>query len=159
MKVVSNSSPLIILYKCDKLEILKHLFGKIMIPDAVHQEVIYNTKDLQQSEAISRCDFIQVHSIPDQQLTFSHRIDRGEAEALMLASSLKADYLLLDDKRAQKEAQLQGIDFIPTFAVILKATQKGFISDFDSVISELQQKNIFLNQELNLPARSFLDLN
>lgn len=159
MKVVSNSSPLIILYKCDKLELLKQLFGQVLIPDAVHHEVVYNTKDPQQSKAISRCDFIQVHPIPDQQFAFSHRIDQGEAESIMLAITLKADYLLLDDKRAQKEATLHGIDFIPTFAVILKATQKGIISDFESVITELQQKNIFLNRELNLAARNFLDFN
>ena len=159
MKVVSNSSPLIILYKCGKLELLEQLFGQVLIPNAVHQEVIYNTKDPQQSEAISRCDFIQVHAIPDQQFEFSHRIDRGEAEAIILASILNVGYLLLDDKRAQKEAKLHGIDFIPTFAVILKASQKGIISDFESVITDLQQKNIYLSRELNLAARSFLDLN
>ena len=61
MKVVSNSSPIIILYKCDKLELLKNLFGQVLTPEAVHHEVVHNTKDAQQSEAISRCDFIQVH--------------------------------------------------------------------------------------------------
>jgi len=159
MKVVSNSSPLIILYKCDKLELLKQLFEQVLIPEAVHHEVVHNTKDAQQSEAISRCDFIQVHPIPDQQLEFSHRIDRGEAEAIMLAATLKADYLLLDDKRAQKEAKIHNIKFIPTFAVLLKATQKGIISDFEAVLAELQQKNIFLSRELSLAAQSFLDLN
>lgn len=159
MKVVSNSSPLIIFYKCGKLELMKQLFGQVLIPDAVHQEVVFNTKDPQQSEAISHCDFIQVYMIPDQQFEFSHRIDQGEAEAIILAATLNADYLLLDDKRAQKEAKLYEIDFIPTFAVILKAAQKGIISDFESVITELQQKNIFLSRELNLAARTFLGLN
>ena len=159
MKVVSNSSPLIILYKCDKLELLKNLFGQVLIPEAVHHEVVHNTKDAQQSETISRCDFIQVHPIPEQQFKFSHRIDRGETEAIILAATSKADYLLLDDKRAQKEAKLYHVDFIPTFAVLLKATQKGIISDFEAVLAELQQKNIFLSRELSLAAQSFLDLN
>ena len=159
MKVVSNSSPLIILYKCDKLELLKQLFGQVLIPEAVQQEVVHDTKDAQQSEAISQCDFIQVHPIPEQQFQFSHRIDRGEAEAILLATSLNADYLLLDDKRAQKEAKLHHVNFIPTFAVLLKAVQKGLISDFDAVLAELQQKNIFLSRELSLAAQSFLDLN
>ena len=159
MKVVSNSSPLIILYKCGKLDLLKQLFGQVLIPNAVHQESVYNTKDTLQSEAISRCDFIQVHPIPEQQFEFNHRIDQGEAEAILLAATLKADYLLLDDKRAQKEAKIHHINFIPTFALLLKATQKGIISDFDAVLVELQQKNIFLSRELSLAAQSFLDLN
>lgn len=158
MKVVSNSSPLIILYKCGKLELLKQLFGQVLIPTAVHQEVIYNTKDTLQSEAISRCDFLQVHPISGRQFKFSHRIDRGEAEAITLAASIQADFLLLDDKRAQKEAVLHHIDFIPTFALLLKAAQKGIISDFEAVLAELQQKNIFLSRELSLAAQIFLDL-
>lgn len=158
MKVVSNSSPLIILYKCGKLELLKQLFELILIPETVHHEVVYNTKDPQQSEAISRCDFIHTHPITTQQVAFSHRIDRGEAEAIILAATLKADYLLLDDKRAQQEAKLYDINFIPTFSVLLKAAEKGIISDFEAVLTDLQQQNIFLSRELNLAARRFLNL-
>jgi predicted nucleic acid-binding protein len=141
------------------LELLQKLFGYVLIPEAVHQEVILNVKDRQQSEAIARCDFILVHPIATQKFSFSHKLDRGEEEAIILTSELKADYLLLDDKRAQKEAKKQEITFIPTLAVLLKAAQKGIISDFDAILFKLQQKNIFLSRELNLAARNFLNLN
>ena len=159
MKVISNSSPLIVLHNCGQLGILQQLFGQVLIPEAVYQEVVHNTKNRQQSEAVAHCDFIQVHPIPQQPFPFSHKLDRGEVEAIILASTLKADYLLLDDKRAQKEAKLQGITFIPIFAVLLKAAQKGIISDFDAVLTTLQQKNIFLSRDLNLAAKDFLGLN
>lgn len=159
MKVISNSSPLIVLHNCGQLEILQQLFGQVLIPEAVYQEVVHNTKNRQQSEAVTHCGFIQVHPIPPQPFSFSHKLDRGEIEAIILAATLNADYLLLDDKRAQKEAKLQGITFIPTFAVLLKAAQKGIISDFEAVLTALQQKNIFLSRDLNLAAKGFLDLN
>jgi len=159
MQVVSNASPLIVLFNCGQLEILQQLFGEVLIPEAVYQEVVHNTKNHEQSETIPRCSFIRVHPIATQPVSFSHKLDRGEIEALILASTLKADYLLLDDKRAQKEARLQGLTFIPTFAVLLKAAQKGIIADFDAVLTELQQKNIFLSRDLSLAARSFLNLN
>lgn len=159
MKVISNSSPLIILHNCGQLGILQQLFSQVLIPETVYQEVVHNTKNRQQSEAVAHCAFIQVHPIPTQPFSFSHKLDRGETEAIILASTLKADYLLLDDKRAQKEVKLQGITFIPTFAVLLKAAQKGIISDFDAVLAALAQKNIFLSRDLNLGAKSFLDPN
>lgn len=158
MKVISNSSPLIILYKCRKLEILKQHFDQVLVPKAVYHEVVFNAKDHQQSEIISRCDFIKVHPIPHQQFEFSHRIDQGEAEAIVLAVNLKADYLLLDDKRAQKEARMHGVVFIPTFAVLLKAKEKGIISDLVAVLAELQQK-IYLSRQLSVASKNFLDLN
>ncbi|MDZ7293038.1 MAG: DUF3368 domain-containing protein [candidate division KSB1 bacterium] len=159
MQVVSNASPLIVLHNCGQLGILQQLFGQVLIPEAVYQEVVHNTRNRQQSEAVAHCDFIQVHPIPPQPFSFRHKLDRGEIEAIILASTLKADYLLLDDKRAQKEAKLQGITFIPTFAVLLKAAQKGIISDFEAVLTALQQKNIFLSRDLNLAAKSLLDRN
>lgn len=156
MTVVSNSSPLIVLHNCDQLEILQQLFGQVLIPEAVYQEVVHNTKNRRQSEAVAQCGFIQVHAIPSQPLSFSHKLDRGEIEAILLASTFKADYLLLDDKRAQTEAELHGITFIPTFAVLLKAAQRGIILDFEAVLTALQQKSIFLNRDLNLAAKDFL---
>lgn len=159
MKVVSNSSPLIVLYNCGQLEILPQLFGQVLIPEAVYQETVHNTKNRRQSEAVAQCSFIRVHPIPPQPFSTSHKLDRGEMEAIILAASLQAEYLLLDDKRAQKEAQLQGITFIPTFAVLLKAAQQGIITDFEAILTELQRKNIFLSRDLNLAARDFLGLN
>lgn len=142
LKIKSSPSPLIILFKCGKLELLKQLFGPVLIPEAVQQEVVNNTKNVQQSDEIYCSGFIQVNRIPEQLFQFSHRIDRDEAEAILLAASLKADYFLLDDKRAQKEARLHQVNFIPTFAVLLKATQKGFLSD-QVDLAEPQKKNIF----------------
>lgn len=157
MTVVSNSSPLIVLYKCHLLQILHHLFEKLLIPQAVHDEVVRNTKDRLQSEAIMRCDFITVQAIPDQAFHLSHKLSTGEVEAIILAATAKADFLLLDDKRAQKEARTLGLTVIPTFALLVKAAQKGLIPNFDSVLNDLQRTNIFLNRELNLAARSFLE--
>ncbi len=39
-KIVSNSSPLINLSKTGQLALLKPLYGKILIPRAVYQELI-----------------------------------------------------------------------------------------------------------------------
>jgi predicted nucleic acid-binding protein len=157
MKVVSNSSPLIVLYKCDMLPLLDKFFGQIIIPEAVRQEVIHNTKDLQQRKAIASCTFIRTQKLPQEDISFSHKLDRAEAEALFLASTIKANYVLLDDKRAQKEAKLLGINYIPTFALLIKAAQSGIIRDIEMVLSKLQEKHIFLNRDLDLAAKEFLN--
>jgi predicted nucleic acid-binding protein len=157
MTVVSNASPLIILYNCGMLGLLQQLFGHIFIPEAVHHEVVHNAKDHQQSVAITGCDFISVRPIATPNFAFSHKLGRGEQEAIILASEIKADYLLLDDKRAQKEAKEQQITFIPTFALLVKAVQKTLIPELDTILTTLAKRNIFLNRELNLAVQDFLD--
>ena len=101
MLIVSNTSPLIILYKCGHLTLLRDLFGQVLIPEAVYQEVVHNTQDRQQSDTIARCDFIEVQSVVLDPDIFSHRLDLGELEAIMLSIQKKADYLILDDKNCE----------------------------------------------------------
>jgi predicted nucleic acid-binding protein len=139
------------------LGLLQQLFGQVFIPEAVHQEVVHNAKDRQQSVTITGCDFISVRPIATPNFAFSHKLDRGEQEAIILASEIPADYLLLDDKRAQKEAKEQKIVFIPTFALLVKAVQKALILDLDTILTTLAKKNIFLNRELNLAVQDFID--
>ena len=88
MKIVSNSSPLIILYRCGELDLLEKLFEEIIIPETVHNEVVQNTKDPQQSKSISQSSFIKVHPLSES-LTFSRKIDRAEAEAISLTIELQ----------------------------------------------------------------------
>ncbi len=38
-KIISNTTPIISLLKIGKLKLLKELYGKIIIPDAVYQEI------------------------------------------------------------------------------------------------------------------------
>lgn len=42
MIVISDATPLISLMKADRLEILEHLFGDVLIPHAVYSELISN---------------------------------------------------------------------------------------------------------------------
>jgi len=38
-KVVSNTTPILSLLKIGKLDVLRHLYGKVMIPQAVYREI------------------------------------------------------------------------------------------------------------------------
>jgi len=157
LKVVSNTSPLIILYKCDKLYLLENYLRCDYSPK-VHDELILNTKDPKQREVISKCAFISIRKAPKKIPSFGHKIDRGEAEAIALASALKADFLLVDDRRAQRAARLLNITYISTFAILLKVFQKGFINNFDELIQQLEEQMIFLNRDLKNSIPGFLKL-
>jgi len=39
LRVVSNTSPIIALSSLGKLDLLKHLFGRVTIPQAVYEEL------------------------------------------------------------------------------------------------------------------------
>ena len=58
--VVSDSTPLISLMKADLLDLLAGLFGEVLIPDAVFQEVTTNEGFKDEAEKIKKSSFIRV---------------------------------------------------------------------------------------------------
>ena len=90
-KIISNTTPILSLLKINKLILLKELFGKITIPNAVFQE-IENGKEKQYYQDLSLFSWIQIEKIknPEARAYFTD-IDDGEAEVLILAKEQHAD--------------------------------------------------------------------
>ncbi|MCY7277252.1 MAG: hypothetical protein LH702_26860 [Phormidesmis sp. CAN_BIN44] len=53
---------------------------------------------------------------------------KGESEAIALGIELKADYVLLDDSTARREARRLGLTIKGTLAVIKRLSKDGKIS-------------------------------
>ena len=65
MIVVSDTTPLISLMKISLLDVVKTLFGEILIPDAVFRELTTNQSFKEESEEIKKCSFIRVVSVDE----------------------------------------------------------------------------------------------
>ena len=66
MIIVSDTTPLISLMKVSKLDVLKSLFGKVIIPDAVYKELTDNERFSEEAALIRNCDFIEIISVNDR---------------------------------------------------------------------------------------------
>ena len=101
MIVVSDTTPLITLMKISKLSLLKDLFGEVLIPGAVYEEVTSNEGFKEEAEIIINSDFVKVVSVSDKErVRLIQRVtglDLGETEAIVLADESKADVLLMDE--------------------------------------------------------------
>lgn len=106
MIVVSNTSPLSNLATIGRLELLKQLYGKVLIPSAVYREILDSGETDPATLAIQTLDWIECQSITNQSLLQKLQInlDPGEAEAITLAVELKADRLIIDERRGRNEA-------------------------------------------------------
>jgi len=125
MKVISNSSPLIALSRISRLSVFKKLFGKIYIPDIVYQETVLQSNDNLQKDNILKAvgaNYI-IMETPVSSHSFRRTIDSGERGVLNLASDKKAVLLLIDDKKARKEAKELGFRVVKT-STLLKYAEK-----------------------------------
>lgn len=124
MLVISDASPINILIRIELTHLLPTLFGRIVIPGVVANELGDS-----RAPAIVR-QFIDaapswLEILSPQTVRHFPRLDPGEEAAINLAHELKADLLLVDDKRARSTAAGVGLNIIGTLGILEMASRRG----------------------------------
>ena len=89
MKVISNTTPLIGLASIGQFELLHKLFGEIIIPKAVYDEVVIAGREEGGAKReVSAADWIKTVAVEDQLAieVLLDELDRGEADSHYLGS-------------------------------------------------------------------------
>lgn len=143
MNVVSNSSPLIGLSKVGRLDLLKFLYGTILIPPLVYDDVVIRGEGRPGSCAVKNAvdiGWIQVIPITDGDNVPPRFAEMGEGEAIALAIEQNAEFLIVDDRAVRNYCNRIGFDWLSTGGVIRDACQAGYVRKakliFDQMFSE-----------------------
>lgn len=148
-KVIVNSTPLIALAKCDQLELLKKMYGRIIIPDAVYREVTEKGDIVAHRIAAAR-DWIDVRRInPDMdRRMYKVKLHDGEVEVMLLAQETRADTVVIDDNAARKTAEYLGLPLTGTLGILIRAKQRGLLDDVMPVVRQMEQNGIYYSESI-----------
>lgn len=127
MLVISDTSTVTNLIQIGKLDLLEKLFGEVLIPQKVYEELSdYENQKVQ----LDSCDWILVKTVSDRRAVAELReiLDAGEAEAIILAQESKADFLIIDERKGRKVAEERGLRIIGLLGVLTRAKKAGHIS-------------------------------
>jgi hypothetical protein len=145
MLAVSDTSPLVLLDKAGHLWILGKLFEKVFIPSAVDTEWLrpggYVVPQWLSVATLSQ-DTVSVAK------DLYQKIDKGEAEAIALFSSMKADLLLIDDLNGRRQAKAMGLPVAGTLGILIAAKRKGIIPEISAVLEILKQHRFYVSDEV-----------
>jgi predicted nucleic acid-binding protein len=67
---------------------------------------------------------------------------------MALSRSLRADFLLVDDQRARKVAQLNGIPILGSLGVLLRAKELGLLKEIRPSIDRIREVGLFYAESL-----------
>ncbi len=154
MIVVSDTTPIISLLKCHRLEILKELFKEIVIPEAVYDELTSNEKFPEEAAAIQQCDFIKTVTLSDRKLLDIFQratgLDLGESEAIIYSDENSADLLMMDEVKGRRVAKQMNIKVIGTLGILQLANEKELLSGSDvrDCIDALRSSSRHISEEL-----------
>lgn len=151
MIVVSNTSPLIGLASIRRFDLLHQIFGRITIPQAVYRESV--TKGRESGGAkreVTEATWIDTRTVSDRAAVTSllERLDEGEAETILLAREMTADWVIMDERKGRKIVTKWGFHKIGTLGILLKAKQLGLLSVVRPEIELLCQEDFMVSQDV-----------
>ena len=128
MIVVADTSPLNYLVQIDSDILLHSLYGRVLVPPAVMQELNHpGAPELIHKWLRRLPSWIDIgpECLPSDRTLAS--LDLGEREAIQLAEERHADLLLIDERKGRLEAQRRGLLTTGTVGILVAAGELGLI--------------------------------
>jgi len=147
--IVADSGPLIALSIIGQLDLLRQLYGQVLAPPAVWEEVTVRGLGLPGAHDVSQLSWLEIKA-PETPLWqgLAILVDRGEAEAIALAKAIPDSTVLLDDARARRVAERFGIRRIGTLGILRRAKKAGLVEQVRPLAKQLSENGIYIRQSL-----------
>ena len=150
MIVISDTTPISELTKVGYLDLLPKLFGTVVTPQGVFDEL--TTGQHPAAEIVRDLSWLNVVAIENRQavaeLQQMGKLDLGESEAIALAEEIGADRLLIDEKAARRVAKTRNLPLIGTMGVLLLAKRQGYLESVKYVLDQMQQQETRISDRL-----------
>jgi predicted nucleic acid-binding protein len=140
MIIVADSSPFIGLLKIGHVDVLHGLYGTVVIPPEVADELSHPKRTpMVRLFMAAKPDWLSVRA--PSAIEIIEGIDLGERAAISLARELAADLLLIDEFRGREAAIARHIRTVRTGAVLLDAANAGVLPDLKACFDKLRATN------------------
>lgn len=141
MIAVADTSPLCYLILIDEIGILPKLLSKVVVPTAVITELLHeDAPDAVRRWAADLPPWVTVQEHPIRSTTGLEKLQAGELAAILLAESITADLILLDEKSARRAAAVRGLRVTGTLGILGEGAQRALV-DLPAAIDRLRRTN------------------
>jgi hypothetical protein len=148
-EAISNTSPLLYLYRIAAIEWLPELFREIWVPSAVVDEFdegILKGHYVPDPSSYSWVQVVDPRSTPCEWLSLD--LGAGELAAMALALENPSRVVLLDDMLARRTAQTAGLTVWGTLKVLLEAKAHGLTERIEPLINDLSRGGMWISEEV-----------
>lgn len=139
MIIVSDTSPINNLAAINHLHLLQQLYGTVLIPEAVYRELTDPNFPVAGAIEVQTFIWIQTRPVQDRTLVeaLSNELDIGEVEAIALALEMKADQVLIDERRGRMIAARLNLAYTGILGILVEAKSQRLISAVKPLLDAL----------------------
>ncbi len=139
MIVVADTSPLNYLIRLGHADVLPELYGRVLVPQAVLDEMLHPEAPSDvRGWASAPPAWFEKRDVQQIDVTLIAELGAGERQAISLALEVAADVLLIDERAGRQAAEARHIEVAGTLAVLLQASLRGYF-DFPQALNQLRQ--------------------
>ncbi|MCY4220914.1 MAG: DUF3368 domain-containing protein [Thiotrichales bacterium] len=151
-EVVADTGPLIALARVGEIDLLRRLYGRIVVPPAVYTELALDSArpGAKVLAGVFATGWITVETVADSSVRWEldQLLDPGEAEAIAFAEQREPSFLLIDDARGRRTARSRGVPVVGVAGVLLVAKSRGEIAAVGPVLKRLSDAGYRLSPRL-----------
>jgi len=148
-EAISNTSPLIYLYRIQAIDWLPQIFRSVWTPTAVVEELKEGQRrgfDVPSPREYRWLEVVDPRATPSEWLSLD--LGPGELAAMALALENRTRVLLLDDRLARRTAQAAGLKLWGTLKVLLEAKSQGLTERIEPLVDRLSETGMWLSAEI-----------
>jgi predicted nucleic acid-binding protein len=145
---VVNASPLIVLAKIGRLDLLEWPNRRIVVPGAVADEVLAGPLNDPARNALVSGWASERSDVPPAADVLEWGLGAGESAVLTLARSTPESLAVIDDGAARSCARTLGVPVVGTLGVVLGARNAGRIASASEVLRALRAVGLRLDSSV-----------
>lgn len=148
-EAISNTSPLLYLYRVGAIEWLAELFQSVWVPGSVVLELAEGRRqghDVPTPSSYGWLEVVEPKHMPSEWLALD--LGRGELGAMALALDNPTRIVLLDDALARRTAQAAGLTVRGTLGLLLDAKARGLTERIAPWVDRLADAGMWFSGEV-----------
>ena len=148
-EAISNTSPLLYLYRIGVLGWLPKLFSEVWTPNAVVRELREGRQrgyDVPNPSDYDWLKIVEPRSVPSEWLTLD--LGMGELAAMALALENPSRIVLLDDGLARRIAKAAGLKVWGTLKILLEAKSHGLTESIEPLVHRLEDAGLWMSDDI-----------
>jgi predicted nucleic acid-binding protein len=154
MTAVADTTPLNYLILIGAVEVIPQLYGRVLIPRAVMDELRHDrTPALVRDWVAHPPPWLETRPVTVPADPSLWQLEAGECEAIALAQEVGAGILVIDELDGRKEAARHGLNITGTLGVLNRAAEHGLL-DFRTAVQSLKGTTFHMTDAL---LQAFLD--